>query len=295
MPDAMRQELFVGLSGRVGRAGCGESMFLGAARAFLARWPDPQAWAEQPLPVRLSAGSAVRPLLTYLMLAGYLRPGYDYLLERKLSAILREAKASPWRGCDPIPFRATELGYSPQIAAGLASQVAVRMLIQTGRPLSELGDTDIAEFTAAITAREQAHGRQLQHYRTALYATRAVLYHLGGQVTPTAKNTAHLRWPWRRHFAGVPTGSAIRWLPTWNARRVPAPDRPCWASPAASGISPGSSPPTIRADLPGRPGPATPHRALSGRRGRRPQPAHRRDPVGLRAALAGADRWAADR
>ncbi len=70
------------------------------------------------------------------------------------------------------------------------------MLIQTGRPLSELDDADIAEFTAAITAREQARGRQLQHYRTALYATRAVLYHLGGQVTPTAKNTAHLRWPW---------------------------------------------------------------------------------------------------
>jgi hypothetical protein len=143
------------------------------------------------------------------MLTGYLRPGYDYLLERKLAAILREAHTSPLAG-DVTRFlsAATELGYSPQIAAGLATQVAVRMLIQTGHPLSELDDTDIADFTAAITAREQAHQRRLQHYRTALYATRAVLYHLGGSLTPTAKNTAHLRWPWRRHFASVPTGLA---------------------------------------------------------------------------------------
>jgi integrase len=208
-PAPRGEQLLSGYLCALAARGAGNRSFLGAARAFLARWPDPQAWTEQPLPVRLSAGSAVRPLLTYLMLAGYLRPGYDYLLERKLSAILREAQASPLAG-DVTRFlsAATELGYSPQIAAGLASQVAVRMLIQTGRPLSELDDADIAEFTAAITVREQAHGRQLQHYRTALYATRAVLYHLGGQVTPTAKNTAHLRWPWRRHFAGVPTGLA---------------------------------------------------------------------------------------
>jgi integrase len=103
---------------------------------------------------------------------------------------------------------ATELGYTTQVADGLASLVAVRMLIQTGRPLSELGDADIAEFTAAITAREQAHGRQLKHYRTALHASRGVLYHLHGQLTPPTKNPAHPRWPWRRHFTGVPTAVA---------------------------------------------------------------------------------------
>jgi len=202
-------ELFERYRAALAARGAENRSFLGAARAFLARWPDPQRWAEQPLPVRLAASSSARPLLTYLMLAGHLRPGYNYLLERKLPAILREAHTSPLAG-DVTRFlsAATELGYSPQIAAGLASQVAVRMLIQTGRPLSELDDADIAEFTAAITAREQAHGRMLQHYRTALHATRGVLYHLDGQVTPTAKNTAHLRWPWRRHFAGVPTGLA---------------------------------------------------------------------------------------
>jgi integrase len=204
--------------------GAGNRSFHGAARAFLARWPDPQTWAEQPLPTRLSARSAVRPLLNYLMLAGYLRPGYDYLLDRRLPTILREAKASA-QADDVTRFlsAATELGYAATVAAGLASQVAIRMLIQTGRPLSELRDTDITEFAAAITARERAHGRQLKHYRTALHATRAVLYHLDGRVTPTAKNTAHLRRPWRHHFAGAPTqvaDSLVTYLECAQATRT---------------------------------------------------------------------------
>jgi hypothetical protein len=163
-PAPRGEELLSGYLCALAARGAGNRSFVGAARAFLARWPAPQAWAEQPLPVRLSAGSAVRPLLNHLMLAGHLRPGYDYLLERKLSAILREAQASPLGG-DVTRFlsAATELSYSPQIAAGLASQVAVRMLIQTGRRLSKLDDADIAEFTAAITARERAHQRHLQH------------------------------------------------------------------------------------------------------------------------------------
>jgi integrase len=176
---------------------------------FLAHWPDPQRWAEQPLPVRLSADSSVRPLLNYLMLSGYLRPGYDYLLERKLPAILREAKTSQL-ATDVTRFLSatTELGYTARVAAGLASQVAVRMMIQTGRPLRELDDADFAEFDTAITARERTHQRTFKHYHVALNATRTVLHHMDGQVRAAVHNTAHLRWPWRRHFAGVPTAVA---------------------------------------------------------------------------------------
>lgn len=185
--------------------GAGNRSFVGAGRVFLTRWPNPQAWAEQPLTIRLSANSSTRPLLNYLMLAGYLRPGYDYLLERKLPALLREAKLSPLAD-DLARFLsvATELGYTPKVAAGLASQVTVRMMIQTGRPLAELTDSDLDEFGSAITARENAHGRTLKHYRTALQATRSVLYHLGGVHTPASKHAAHLRWPWGRQFTGVP-------------------------------------------------------------------------------------------
>ncbi len=53
------------------------------------------------------------------------------------------------------------------------------------------------------------------HYRTALAATRTVLYHLGAPVAAPVKNCAHLRLPGQRHFAGVPepiTASMGRYL-----------------------------------------------------------------------------------
>ena len=65
-------QLLDGYLAALAARGAGNRAFLGAARAFLARWPDPQRWAEQPLRTRQSAGSSVRPLLNYLMLAGYL-------------------------------------------------------------------------------------------------------------------------------------------------------------------------------------------------------------------------------
>ena len=40
----------------------------------------------------------LQPLLNFLMLHRHLRPGYDYLLERKFTAIVREAAASPLGG-----------------------------------------------------------------------------------------------------------------------------------------------------------------------------------------------------
>ena len=65
---------------------------------FFERWPDPHRWAEEPLEVRLAATSATRPIITFLMLHQGLAPGYDYLLERKLSSIWREVKDSALAG-----------------------------------------------------------------------------------------------------------------------------------------------------------------------------------------------------
>ena len=91
----------------------------------------------------------------------------------------------------------------------MASMVAMRLLIQAGGFLAGLADADIAAFDEAITVRERGCGRSLKHYRTALYATRAVIYHLGGALTPAAANdTAHLRWEWARYFEGVHGGIA---------------------------------------------------------------------------------------
>ena len=139
------------------------------------------------------------------MLHGYLRPGYDYLLERKLTAILREAAASPL-AADMQQFLAgaEALGYSVRARTGMASEVAVRMLIETGRPLAELTDADFAEFTTAITEREARTGRELKHYHHAVYASRAVVYHLGAPAEPVPKRSTPGRWSWERHLDGVP-------------------------------------------------------------------------------------------
>jgi integrase len=201
-------DLLGGYRAALAGRGAGNKAFWSAARAFVARWPDPQAWAAEPLAVRLSASSSARPFLNYLMLSGQLHPGYDYLLERKLPAVLREAPDGPL-GEDRARFlaAAAELGWQPRVAAGLCSQIAMRLLIQAGPPLTALTDADIAAFDEAITARERACGRPLKHYRDALYTSRTVIYHMGAPVRPVArKSTFHLRWPWARHFDGAAPG-----------------------------------------------------------------------------------------
>ena len=77
------------------RSGRGNTAYWQAARVFFRRWPDPQRWAGQPLRPGCPPGRATRPIITFLMLHRVLRPGYDYLLERKLSSIWREIKDSP--------------------------------------------------------------------------------------------------------------------------------------------------------------------------------------------------------
>ena len=60
-----------------------------AARTFVRRWPDPQWWAHEPLKARLAVSHPTRSFVMFLMLAGHLRPGYDYLIRRKLSVFWR--------------------------------------------------------------------------------------------------------------------------------------------------------------------------------------------------------------
>jgi hypothetical protein len=107
-----------------------------AARTFLRRWPDPQRWAGEPLEARLTVSHPTRWFVTFLMLAGYLRPGYDYLIHRKLAVF--------WRHLPPGPLAedlarflgaAQELGFTERTRSASASQVIGRLLIQTGRRL----------------------------------------------------------------------------------------------------------------------------------------------------------------
>ena len=87
VPDAA-VDLYEGYLEWLEQRRVGNRTFLSGARSFLARYPDPQCWAARPLAERLAVGSQTRPLLNFLMLNGHLRPGYDYLLERKLHSVL---------------------------------------------------------------------------------------------------------------------------------------------------------------------------------------------------------------
>jgi|SRR5271165_97332 len=169
------------------RTGRDNSAYWSAARSFLRRWPDPAAWAGEPLQVRLSANTSTRPVITFLMLHGHLQPGYDYLLERKISSLWRELDASPI-GADLARFRAAaaELGFSQRVTTANASQVPARLLIQTGRRLDKLTTADLDAFAAACRQRQQRTGDGWRHYSSGLSCTHRVLFHLGILAAPPA-------------------------------------------------------------------------------------------------------------
>lgn len=62
-----------------------------------------------------------------------LRPGYDYLLERKLSPIWREIKGSPLSSdLEAFLTAAAELGFTERVRFATGSQVPARLLIKPG-------------------------------------------------------------------------------------------------------------------------------------------------------------------
>lgn len=175
----------------LGREGTGQRK---AARAFLRRWPAPQAWADESLRTRLSLSPISRSFLMFLMFGGYLRPGYDYLVRRKLSSFWREIERSRWSGdLDRFLGAAAELGFTERTRSGVGSQVIGRVLIQTGCGMDELVDTDLQGLLAACEQRQEVEGIGLAHYRRAAHTSRQVLFHLGVLSQPPANPTTLLR------------------------------------------------------------------------------------------------------
>ena len=166
---------------------------LRAARSFLRRWPDPQKWAEEPLETRLGLSTGTHSFVMFLMLGGYVRPGYDYLIRRKLTSFWRELPESPMAGdIDRFMTAAAELGFTERTRSGTASQVIGRLLIQTGRDLNSLIDKDFDDLLAASEQR-QANGGASRHYQQAVHAARQVLFHLEVLRQPPTNPTTLLR------------------------------------------------------------------------------------------------------
>ena len=200
-PGLVAEDLLQAYLDRLAATGRGNAVYERAARKFLRTWPDPEAWAEQPLADRLAAGNQTRPLITYLMVHQGLRPGFDYLLERKLSSIWREIQSS-WLQpeIDRFLSASEELGFSLRVRLATGSQVPVRLLIQTGRPITELTQSDLDAFAAACNERGRRTGTSHSHYLSAISTTQTVLYHLGvvdqlpraGGPIPLAERLAEL-------------------------------------------------------------------------------------------------------
>ncbi|MGZ4620139.1 MAG: tyrosine-type recombinase/integrase [Frankiaceae bacterium] len=167
------------------RTGRGNIAYERAARAFLRRWPQVQGWADVALRARLAAGTSTRPFITFLLVSRRLRPGYAYLLARKLSSFWRDLAGSALQpDLDRFVAAARQLGFSERVASGVASQVVARVLIETGRDLGELTEADLAEFAAACRRRQARTGRGWRHYRGASHAARQVLFHLAVLPNP---------------------------------------------------------------------------------------------------------------
>jgi hypothetical protein len=168
------------------RTGRGTANAEANARRFLRRWPEPQAWADQPLAQRLSEGPNTRTFVTFLIVWGHVRPGYDYLVSRKLASFWREIAGSALEEDMTLFCEAAQsIGYTPINAWRAASQSVGRLLIQSGRRLDQLTLADFGELTAACRKQEDVTGKGKRHYRSALSCAHRVLFHLEIIETPT--------------------------------------------------------------------------------------------------------------
>lgn len=178
-------DLLADYAAHLALTGRGNTTTTQGAKTFAAKWPVSQLWADQPLALRLREGPQTTSFLIFLMVHGWLQPGYDYLVSRKLPSFWRDVGGSPLEA-DMARFRqgAEAIGFTPTCGLRVASQSVGRLLIQTGRPLAELTLADFDELVDACRNREKRTGKKWSHYRSALNAAHRVLFHLEIVDTP---------------------------------------------------------------------------------------------------------------
>jgi integrase len=159
----------------------------------------------------LAQDQHTRPFITFLLLHDLLRPGYDYLADRKFAGLAELARGTRLeQDLDGFQRAAAELGFSPHVCSRAAERVIARLLIQAGRSLHDLTAGDLREAEAAFRARGERCGRDWSNDRGFLHAAWTVLFHLGiVEVTPPNRrrreHAGHAH-----HFGGVPAWLAAR-------------------------------------------------------------------------------------
>jgi integrase len=186
-------------------SGRAEPLPADAARRFLVRWPDSGAWAAEPLGRRLRCDPHARPFVMFLMLHRHLRPGYDFLLRRKLPSVWRELPRSPMNpDLERFLAAAAELGFTRRTRLAIGSQVIIRLLIQTGKPLGQLTEADFAGLAQACRERQRDDGVGWRHYSGAMHAARTVLFHMGVLPAVPVNPLTAFRQSFERRMADVP-------------------------------------------------------------------------------------------
>ena len=210
-PAPALEALLSQYAGWLAARGRGNRCFADGAAGFLRRWPDPRSFAAEPLAVMLAQDQQTRPFITFLLLHDLLRPGYDYLVNRKFASLVELARGTRMeQDLGGHQQAAAELGFSPHVCSRSAERVIIRLLIQTGRQLHDLAVTDLRDAEAAFRARGERHGGDWSNDRVYLHASWAVLFHLGViDVTPPNRrrreHDGHAH-----HFGGVPAWLAAR-------------------------------------------------------------------------------------
>jgi integrase len=207
VPEALLSQYAAWLAAR----GRGNRCFADGAMGFLRRWPDPQSFAAGPPAVMLAQDQHTRPFITFLLLHDLLRPGYDYLVNRKFASLLDLARGTRLEaGLDGYQHAAAELGFSPHVCSRSAERVIIRLLIQTGREMHGLTVTDLHDAEAAFRARGERRGGDWSNDRVFLHAAWAVLFPLGivDVTPPNRRRREHAGHA--HHFGGVPAWLAAR-------------------------------------------------------------------------------------
>jgi len=187
--------------------GRGSACYINAAWAFLGSWPDPAAFAAEPLKRQLALSVSQRPFVTFLMLTGRLRPGDDYLAHRKIGGLIAQGRRSVF-AADLARFTtaATDLDYGGHIVKRTAERVALRLLIQTGRSLDELTMADLDALGAAFRRCAEAKGNHSSwvNDRSLLNTAHRVLFHLG--ILGSPPEDPRRRRGLAGHYSGVEEG-----------------------------------------------------------------------------------------
>ena len=139
------------------------------------------------------------------MLTGRLRPGYDYLAHRKIGGLLAQAGRSPLAG-DVTRFAAgaTDLDYGGHVIKRVTERVIIRILIQTGKSLDQLGAADLDHLVAAMRRYGTVKGNRTgwANDRGLVLTGHRVLFHLG--VLPAPPEDPRRRPGRAGHYSGVP-------------------------------------------------------------------------------------------